>query len=463
MSISYLDIFDVKVKYWQQPRGKDTTIYYKRRIPNALKEHYNGQTVITQSTNKSNLQGAIPVLFKINNSVEQEWKYIKDKKLRGGVVASLTKDAVALLADYELDSKGKGSDLHSMLFTDHLDAKLPPTAQEKLHPLGNSPEHNDVKEEVLKEYLAPHELVAIDILKGQYSLYLSDYLQPYADLKGLDKKSKPFKDAARVINQFTDKYGDRPPHKYSRLEVNEFITFRLYSGVSTGTVERNFNVLNAMINKVNIEYEIDEVHRFSKPNIPKKGEDKKERKDFTEEHLQELRSKLTDSSTDVDCLIKIMLDTGMRVSEVVGLASQDVHLEGEYPYISLQKNPLRRLKTKNSERLIPLVGLALEALESLNLDTPWVFTRYLNNEKDGFKSTGASNAANNRIRRLLGIKTGGPTSHSFRHTMQTRLRNVECPEDIRQEILGWRSGISERYGSPTDLKIKSEYMLKSLE
>jgi len=44
----------------------------------------------------------------------------------------------------------------------------------------------------------------------------------------------------------------------------------------------------------------------------------------------------------------------------------------------------------------------------------------------------------------------------------TRLRDVECPEYIRKEIGGWAATLSEKYGSPTDLKVKAEYLNKSI-
>jgi integrase len=462
MNTSYLDIIDVKVKYWRQPRGDNSTIYYERRIANDLLDHYKPSTKITRSTGQNSLVRAIPVLFKINQSVESEWKFIREKKNRGENSANLTRDAFALLSDYDIDNKGKGEEVNTILFEDYLDSKLPYDAKQELHELGSSSNESDIRFDILKKYLDPHELVAIDIYKGNHSLYLSEYVQPYADLKGFKESSKQFKDTVRAVKQLTDMCADRPPHKYSRPEINDFIKSRLYSGVTTGTVERNFNVLNAMINKVNIEYEIDEPHRFAKPNIPRKGEDKKERKNFSADALATLRSELKGSTSDVDCLIKIMLDTGMRVGEVVGLASQDINLDCKTPYIALQKHPLRRLKTKNSERFIPLVGLALESVKRLDLGASWLFSRYLNKGETGFKSTSASNTANNRIRRLL-QDANSPTCHSLRHTMQTRLRDVECPEDIRKEILGWRAGISERYGSPTKLKIKAEYMIKTLD
>ena len=77
------------------------------------------------------------------------------------------------------------------------------------------------------------------------------------------------------------------------------------------------------------------------------------------------------------------------------------------------------------------------------------------------KSDNGSAAAKKRIQSLLGLDA--PTSHSFRHTMATRLRDAECPEDMRNEMLGWSSKVSDRYGSPSDISIKARYLEKTLD
>jgi integrase len=111
--------------------------------------------------------------------------------------------------------------------------------------------------------------------------------------------------------------------------------------------------------------------------------------------------------------------------------------------------------------MIPLIGLALEAAQSLDLTQEWLFPHYLSKDKKSFKHTNASNVINKRIKKLLDDPKA-PTAYSFRHTMQTRLRNVECPADIREEICGWKSSISKNYGSPTDIKIKANYIRETL-
>ena len=49
-------------------------------------------------------------------------------------------------------------------------------------------------------------------------------------------------------------------------------------------------------------------------------------------------------------------DSGMRLSEAIGLHKDDVMLDAEHPHINVKPNPWHRLKNLNSERAVPSVG-----------------------------------------------------------------------------------------------------------
>lgn len=61
-------------------------------------------------------------------------------------------------------------------------------------------------------------------------------------------------------------------------------------------------------------------------------------------------------------LTHLMLETGLRVNERCGLKVEDLVLDAETPYVIVQKNPFRRLKTTSSRRYTPLVGVASNAV-----------------------------------------------------------------------------------------------------
>ena len=65
-------------------------------------------------------------------------------------------------------------------------------------------------------------------------------------------------------------------------------------------------------------------------------------------------------------IVALVSDTGMRLSETVGLAYDDLRVKDqEIPHVIVQNHPWRRLKTKGIERRIPLVEASLWAAQSL--------------------------------------------------------------------------------------------------
>ena len=141
----------------------------------------------------------------------------------------------------------------------------------------------------------------------------------------------------------------------------------------------------------------------------------------------------------------LISDTRMRLSEAAGLIKDDLCLDHEHPHIILSVHPWRRLKTKASERAIPLVGEALWAIRQAKDATPsqFLFPRYCN--ETSCKSNSASAALNKWLSSRV---PNGCVLHSFRHSIRDRLRAVECPHDIMDRLGGWIvGGIGESYGS----------------
>ena len=60
-------------------------------------------------------------------------------------------------------------------------------------------------------------------------------------------------------------------------------------------------------------------------------------------------------------LVALISDTGMRLSEAAGLHVDDIKLDCEIPHIDLKPHAWRGLKTRGSQRQIPLVGASLWA------------------------------------------------------------------------------------------------------
>ena len=67
---------------------------------------------------------------------------------------------------------------------------------------------------------------------------------------------------------------------------------------------------------------------------------------------------LNDQARDI---LKLMINTGARPSELVNLKANHIHLEADIPFIQIRGEG-RKLKTPYSERDLPLTGCALDAM-----------------------------------------------------------------------------------------------------
>lgn len=124
--------------------------------------------------------------------------------------------------------------------------------------------------------------------------------------------------------------------------------------------------------------------------------------------------------------------------------------------MTIRSHPWRRLKTKSSNRTVPLVGKALWAVKRASEETEskFLFPKYCCDQI--CKSNSASAALN---KWLTGKVPDGCVIHSFRHSLRDRLRNIECPPDIIDRIGGWaRTGVGENYGYGHSLEILNKWM-----
>ena len=458
-----LGVFNVSVPYLFKPKGRHTW-HYRRAVPAAVKSHYK-QPHVLKSLGTTDEVEAARLCLKLNKQYEEEF----DRVERG--LPKRPAKAVYELAVEKLDSFGLypsvslGKEAPSDLeddFLEHLADKL----QDKVS-------KHEFEQFWYKEQKIPDSLMdavdkaALDLMHGKYRPRASAYVDSYVQLKSRQEDKKFVHEVKRAVAYLLEFLPDKPPGQYTRVEVRSLISAHMAKGdVKTATLHRQLSMLRAMFNKVSKEHELKEdmLHPFTDFEVPRLKEDATDRKDFTMDELEVLRGKLAARQPHIESLVHLMLETGLRVNECCGLRVSDLVLDADIPYVQIQKNPFRPLKTKSSKRFIPLVGVALAAMKTAIEDkdgTDWVFSTYINESEKFTKNAAASAAANKRIRSILG--GDAPTCHSFRHTFNSRLRNVECPRDIRDELGGWASGVSDRYGSPTDLEIKQGYLLKSID
>ncbi|WP_246588003.1 hypothetical protein [Paracoccus bogoriensis] len=128
----------------------------------------------------------------------------------------------------------------------------------------------------------------------------------------------------------------------------------------------------------------------------------------------------------------------------------EIRLSDNVPHIVIQKNRNRGLKTGHSKRVLPLVGIGLEAFRA----APRGFARYASN------SATLSATVNEYLRGKGLLETVRHSLYSLRHSFEDRLLVAGVDERVRRDLLGHALN-RERYGSGGDLVFLRDQVLKA--
>ena len=287
-------------------------------------------------------------------------------------------------------------------------------------------------------------------------LKLSEALDVYIKLKGKGKDKLFYQTAKRNVSYTIECFGNVDINSLKPIDAGKYRDFLFNKGLSTSSVKRVFSSINAVINISINEIGINMINPFSGTFIPDDNK-KKTRLPIPIENIRNIQAECKSLDDDNRWLIALISDTGMRLSEATGLLSGDIVLDAIIPHINLVNHPWRRLKTKGSNRVIPLIGSSLWAAKRvLEANSTYAFPRYTNETKCNANS--ASNGLNKWLKPRI---PNDCVIHSFRHSLRDRLRAVQCPSDIVDAIGGWStSGVGQTYGSGYNLDIKHKWMKK---
>ena len=280
----------------------------------------------------------------------------------------------------------------------------------------------------------------IESFKPKASL-LSEMAQEYLSLRQIDQTPPRV-----ALNIFISLAGDRDVAEYSREDAKLFVRHLTLRGNKSATIRRRINSLSAILNYAYAELDLDKRNPFTRLIIRNEGDDVSKRGTFTNEQLKMGYDKAVNSGSQIRLLMPLLGETGCRLAEIVGLELSDIDMENEL--IQIRPNSIRRLKTRNSERTLPLVGYAKIAMELAlaKSENKYLFPSYVRGGK--CNADHASAALNKWLKKDF----NGLTAHCLRHTFRDRLRAVECPLELIDQIGGWRSittvgaGYGEGYG-----------------
>ena len=451
----------VKVKYLLRKSG---LLYYQRAIPNDLKPHYSGKSLLRINLKTQNAVKATQLCAQYAARDDLLWKQIRSGQDPDLTTVETRQAAEALLASWGVE---KG---------------------EALRWSWNNPQDREIFERITQyfedrygeayvygayspkspEYFKnPIEHEAIRLLNErpeERRVILSDALEHYLAEHKNGRDPRFARDTQRAIDLVIQIVGDLPLQYYTR-EHARAVRDALIPGHSTATVRRRLNSISAVFNLGRREFDLVwAANPFERMPIQKEGQDEEKRLPFTHDELAAISNSCMEGNDDIRWIVAMQLSSGSRLGEICGLRVGDVMLKGETPYLHIRRHERlgRTLKTPGSERKVPLVGTGLWAAKQAIQNARgggWLFPRYA--QDNDIRATHASNTINKYLRETLGIPK---TSHSFRHSMKDLLRNVGCPDDIQRQLLGHGSkSVSNSYGQGYRLPVLAFWLEKATQ
>ena len=284
---------------------------------------------------------------------------------------------------------------------------------------------------------------------------IEDARDLYLRVKGEHRHNTFFSHTKRSVDYLTQCLGCHSLDQYSSADASKLRDWLREKGLSTASIQRNFASIKALVNFTILELGLDCRNAFS--GVYLSADDRQpKRQSLSPDQMSTIQTACYAHDDESRWLVALISDTGMRLAEAVGLMRKDIVLNHPYPHLNLVPYPHRSLKTRSSERTIPLVGASLWAAKQI-LDSSsgdYCFPRYTNHSR--CNSNSASAAINKWIKT---IASNDVVIHGFRHSFRDRLREIEAPSDLIDQLGGWSpQNVGEAFGNGYSLEVLSKWM-----
>lgn len=148
-------------------------------------------------------------------------------------------------------------------------------------------------------------------------------------------------------------------------------------------------------------------------------------------------------NAEARAILLTMVNTGCRPSELAALTANTIRLDANVPHVSIEPEG-RQIKTRHARRVVPLLGVSLEAMRAF----PQGFPRYRT-------SSASLSATINKFLRENGLmETDRHTLYSLRHSFEDRMLAAGIDDRIRRDLFG-HALTRERYGDGASLEQKA--------
>lgn len=289
-------------------------------------------------------------------------------------------------------------------------------------------------------------------------LMVADMLDEYEQIvrAALTKKSERQRKKWRASKElalgvFVEVVGNRSLASLTRTDVMKFRSHwqdRVVEGsIEIGTANKYIGHVSSMYRAIVESRQLDLPAIFDRARIS--GGKDGQRLAYAPAFVQErflADGVFADINSEARRIIYLLIETGLRLSEAINLSRATIRLDAPIPHVCVLPDG-RDLKTDQSEREIPLVGVALMAMRE-HTDG---FPRYRD------KADSLSALVNKALEARALRPQVGHSLYSLRHTFEDRLTAVNAPDKIIACLMGHKWS-RPRYGVGPSLELKREWL-----
>ena len=322
----------------------------------------------------------------------------------------------------------------------------------------------------LAKAMVGHEEPPAVTVSEAFEVYCEEIAQNELKTKSPNQQRHWKKVKRRAVNNFIRMCGDKPINQITRddaLKVRKMWMDRITpkdGSEPTHTANSGNRDLGNM-RKLIREYftymgDLDRYNPFDKLSCGTDPE--KSRPPFPEDWIKEKflqPGRLANLNDEARGIFLGLIETGARPSELCNIDPNEIVLDDPVPHLVIKHRTehgnQREVKTDNSEREIPLVGVSLEVFRKF----PNGFPRYKDSE-DGLSATINKFLKENDLLPPLPKKAELPYSlYSLRHAFEDRMKVAGIGDEVRKIIFG-HSREREAYGEGGSLYWRQQLLNK---
>jgi len=254
-----------------------------------------------------------------------------------------------------------------------------------------------------------------------------------------------------AVGDFIKVVGDKELSAVTHADVLDYIAWledRIAEGeIVVKTANKQIGHVSRMVRELNRKLRLGLPSLFA--HMLLRGEKKVTRPPFPPNWVQDrilAEGALMGLNDEARRAVMLVADTGLRPSEAINLNETTIHLCGTIPYVHVKPDG-RRVKSRDSVRQIPLVGVALAAMRL----QPKGFPTYLD-EGSSFSAEVNTYLVDRGLR-----PTPEHSLYSLRHTFKDRLIAAKCEDSMIEALMG-HADDHPKYGHGPALDLKLEVL-----